>query len=285
MNQGLLRLFLWLNSAKVNACSLLELVAALTSAGMPICRCRFENPWLFSGKEHIINSASHTSPLNVYGKPTDGSLFWEVELKIRQKQIPCPSSCPSRHLTSGPAVELVLCCSISHVLSHSPWRFCQGLRCRSAFLGTHQPFPIRVGHWSNGVMVKSGALRRFFSSALLNVSRKTSYPLLAISTLLQLESVAMCGTCQACRKQKNKRSFLVSIDGEIFSWGHSRSSYVRLMHSYCKWIYQFVQCLNSVWWLFEKISWPDCFCMGKWRCFWVVIINLLKCFQKTCISE
>lgn len=207
MNQGLLRLFLWLNSAKVNACSLLELVAALTSAGMLICRCRFENPWLFSGKEHIINSASHTSLLNVCGKPTDGSLFWEVELKIRQKQIPCPSSCPSRHLTSGPAGELVLCCSISHVLSHSPWRFCRGLRCRPAFLGTHQPFPIRVGHWSNGVMVKSGALRRFFSAALLNESRKTSYALLVISTLLQLETVAMCGTCQACCKKKTKEAF------------------------------------------------------------------------------
>jgi len=41
--QGLLRLFLWLNSATVHACSLLELVAALTSVGMHISRFRFEN--------------------------------------------------------------------------------------------------------------------------------------------------------------------------------------------------------------------------------------------------
>lgn len=116
--------------------------------------------------------------------------------------------------------------------------------------------------------------------------RKTNYTFLVISMFLTLESVALCVTCQACHKQKKKgKEFFYQHWGWNVWWGHSRLSYVRLMHSCYKRIYQFVQYLISIRCFFEKISWPNCFCMGKWYWFWVVIMNLLNFFQRTCIGE
>lgn len=213
------------DSAEVKACSLLELVAALTSVGMLICRLTFENLWLFSRKEHIINSAFYTSLLNFYGKPSDVSRFWEAELKILQKQIP-------HHIPGGIWHQDVASTTFYPIVPGD----CCGLGCGSVFLGTHQPFPVWESHWSSGVMVNLGALRSLLSRTsivtLPNESKKPNYTFLMISMSLTLQSVALCVTYQACHKPKKEKKLFYQHWGWNVWWGHSRLLYVRLMHSY-----------------------------------------------------
>lgn len=109
-------------------------------------------------------------------------------------------------------------CSINCVLSHSPWRLLW-LRLWICVPGNSSAIPYfreSLEQWSYG---EFRGFKKFFSCSsivtLPKESKKTNYTFLVISMSLTLESVALCVTCQACRKQ-NKTNFFITTEGEMF---------------------------------------------------------------------